>query len=104
MASSFTRVKALKPIRGIKQTIIDLDPGTGYVQLDGIDVSLSALRQYTGMNGAVNLIIPTPVADPAVSAWWDPSTDKLFLTDGAGSELADGDYSGDTIRLLIFGS
>jgi hypothetical protein len=104
MAATFTRVKSLKPIRGIKQTILDLNPGDGYVQLDGIDVSLAALRSYTGMNGAVNLIISTPVVDPAVSAWWEPATDKLFLTDGAGTELGDGNYDGNTIRLLIYGS
>jgi len=104
MAATFTRVKSLKTIRGIKRTIVDLNPGDGYVQLTGIDVSIAALKSVTGLSGAISLVSPTPIVDPAVSAWWEAATDTLFLTDGAGVELVDGDYDGNTIRLFIVGS
>jgi len=104
MAATFTRVKSLKTIRGIKRTIVDLNPGDGYVQLTGIDVSISALKSVTGLSGAISLVLATPIVDPAVSAWWEESTETLFLTDGAGTELGDGDYDGNTIRLFIVGS
>jgi hypothetical protein len=104
MAATLTRVKSLKPIRGIKEAIVDLDPGPGYVALDGIDLGLDVLKPIVGFSAQILLVTGVSWGNAAVGAFWDAANGKLFLTDNAGGLLGDGDYTGDFIRLWLVGS
>jgi hypothetical protein len=83
MALSYSRVKSLKTIRGIKQAIVDITLDPLYVN-GGWPITWSDLKVYTGFSGIIYNIVP-PSNKGGYSFEWDQVNGKLKAS-AAGSE------------------